>query len=65
MVEDHKHCIVCGKSVPPDKMICSPSCEELLKQQQKRLKRMRLFTMVFFMLLFVAIMVISAVRGNA
>jgi predicted nucleic acid-binding Zn ribbon protein len=62
MVDDHKHCIVCGKSVPLDRLFCSPSCEEVFKQQQKRMKKTRTYTMVFFVLLFALLMVVSAVK---
>ena len=36
MIDDHKHCVVCGKPMDPDKTVCSPSCDELMKQQQKK-----------------------------
>ncbi|MEM1689255.1 MAG: DUF2116 family Zn-ribbon domain-containing protein [Candidatus Hadarchaeales archaeon] len=65
MVEDHRHCVVCGKPVPPDKFICSPSCEEILRKQQKRYHRIQLYTMILFFLLFVLILVISVVKGSS
>ncbi len=59
MVEDHKHCVMCGKPTDPDKYICSPSCEELMKQQRKKMSRNRMFMMVFFVVMFVVIILLS------
>jgi len=59
VIEDHKHCIVCGKPTDPDKTVCSPSCEEILKQQQKRMNRSRLVMLIIFIVLFAIIMLSS------
>ena len=62
MPEDHRHCIVCGKAVAPDKFFCSPSCEDIFKQQQKRMRRTRLIMMTIFIALFVLIVVLSYIK---
>jgi predicted nucleic acid-binding Zn ribbon protein len=54
MVEDHKHCIVCGKPIEPDKFVCSPSCEEIVKKQQKSMARSR---MIMLMMIFIIIII--------
>ncbi len=59
MVDDHKHCIVCGKAVDADKFFCSPSCDDIFKKQQKRVARSRLIMMVLIIALFVSIIVSS------
>ncbi|MDI6820389.1 MAG: DUF2116 family Zn-ribbon domain-containing protein [Candidatus Hodarchaeaceae archaeon] len=59
MVEDHKHCVVCGRSVAPEKLLCSVECENMFKQHQKRMLRMRLFTMAIFIALFLLILLSS------
>jgi predicted nucleic acid-binding Zn ribbon protein len=56
MIEDHKHCIVCGKPVEMDKFVCSPSCEEIIKRHQKSASRSRMImfaVMIFIIILFV------------
>jgi len=63
MIEDHKHCIVCGKATGPDKFFCSPSCEEMFKKQQKRMARSRMIMMVLLAVVFVVIMLISSLRS--
>jgi predicted nucleic acid-binding Zn ribbon protein len=58
MVEDHRHCVVCGKPVEPDKFVCSPSCEEIIKKQQKSVARSR---MIMLMLIFIIILMFAVV----
>jgi len=64
MVEDHKHCVVCGKAVPADKLFCSQECEDRLKLQQKRMSRMRLYTMLMMAGLFLLLIVTSLMRSQ-
>ncbi|HID60272.1 MAG TPA: DUF2116 family Zn-ribbon domain-containing protein [Hadesarchaea archaeon] len=64
MIEDHKHCIVCGKATGADKFFCSPSCEDVFKKQQKRMARSRMVMLILFVALFVVIMVISSLRST-
>lgn len=59
MIEDHKHCIVCGKPVEMDRFVCSPSCEDILKQQQKRMARSRTIMMVIFVVMIIVIVLLS------
>jgi len=64
VIEDHKHCIVCGKPTSPDKFFCSPSCEEIFKRQQKRMARSRMVMMILLAALFVLIVIMSS-RGSS
>jgi len=63
MVEDHKHCIVCGRVVSSDKLLCSPECEERFKMQQKRVSRLRMYMMFMVAALFLLIITISLIRA--
>lgn len=65
MIEEHRHCIVCGKPTGPDKFFCSPSCEEVFKIQQKRMRRSRLIMLGLFIAMFIAIVAMSALRGSS
>jgi len=62
MIEEHKHCIVCGKVTEPEKSICSPSCEEVLKKQQKQMARSRTIMLVFFVVMIIIIVVLSMLQ---
>jgi len=63
MVEDHRHCVVCGRPIPPDRYVCSPSCEEILRRRQKGYRRMQLYTIITFTALFILVLLIGA-RGS-
>ncbi|MEM4161379.1 MAG: DUF2116 family Zn-ribbon domain-containing protein [Thermoplasmata archaeon] len=30
-VEDHRHCVICEKVIPPDKKVCGKKCEKELE----------------------------------
>jgi predicted nucleic acid-binding Zn ribbon protein len=64
VVEDHKHCVVCGRAIEPDKFICSPACEEVLKKSQKQAARMRFIMLGMFVALFVVLIVVSYLKGS-
>ncbi len=59
MVEDHRHCPVCGKVVEKEKLFCSPPCEELFRTQQERMRRARLFSLLLILLLLILLWMIS------
>lgn len=63
MIEDHKHCVVCGKPTEVTKTVCSPSCEEILRRQQKRMARSRMMMLIFFVVMILLIMVIPYLTG--
>lgn len=58
----HKHCVVCGKAVEPDKSYCSDKCEDQLKKDQKR---QRMFFLMLFGILIIMILfsLLSAPKG--
>ncbi|MEM3402482.1 MAG: DUF2116 family Zn-ribbon domain-containing protein [Candidatus Hadarchaeales archaeon] len=64
-MEDHKHCIICGKAIPPDKYICSPSCETILKSHQRQAQRMRIVTLGVFFLFFIILLATAILRSQA
>jgi len=45
----HRHCIVCGKAIEPDKVFCGDDCK---KEYERERKRQRNFTLMMFALLF-------------
>ncbi len=53
----HRHCIVCGKAIEPDKTFCSDNCQ---KEYEKERKKQRNFTLMMFALLFLVLMFLMA-----
>jgi len=63
-IEDHKHCIVCGKPTTADKFFCSPSCEAVFQTQQKKMKKSRTLMLALFVVMFVVMIVITSLKGG-
>ncbi|MEM0359371.1 MAG: DUF2116 family Zn-ribbon domain-containing protein [Candidatus Hadarchaeales archaeon] len=63
MVEDHRHCLSCGKAVERDKLFCSSSCEELFKKQQERMRKARTFSLLLLFLLLFLLVALSLLPG--
>jgi predicted nucleic acid-binding Zn ribbon protein len=63
-VEDHRHCIVCGKPTTSEKFFCSPACEDVFKTQQKKMKKSRTLMMVLFIVMFVVMIALTSLRGS-
>ncbi len=51
----HRHCIVCGKAIEPEKSFCGDKCEKKYKDERKR---QRNFTIFMFLLLIALIVMI-------
>jgi predicted nucleic acid-binding Zn ribbon protein len=41
MIEQHKHCPVCGTPMPMSERFCSPNCEQLALANQQKVKKSR------------------------
>ncbi|MEM2874807.1 MAG: DUF2116 family Zn-ribbon domain-containing protein [Candidatus Hadarchaeales archaeon] len=64
MVEDHRHCVVCGKPTAPEKFFCSPSCEALFRQGQRRAVRYRNMMIVLLVVIFALLFVTYMLRAG-
>ena len=41
MVDQHKHCPMCGKPIPMDEKFCSPKCEQIFAERQRKVMKTR------------------------
>lgn len=41
MVEQHKHCPICATPIPMSERYCSPNCEQIAIENQKKIKKSR------------------------
>ena len=48
MVEQHKHCPICATPIPMNEKYCSPNCEQIAIENQKRMKKSRRILYVLF-----------------
>ncbi|OYT34809.1 hypothetical protein B6U96_11930 [Archaeoglobales archaeon ex4484_92] len=47
----HRHCLVCGKAIEPDKQFCSDECEEIMKKERRRQRNFMIFMFLILVLL--------------
>ncbi|MEM1575834.1 MAG: DUF2116 family Zn-ribbon domain-containing protein [Nitrososphaerota archaeon] len=54
----HRHCLICGISIPPDKNFCSEKCEKEYEKSMKRRRTMNIFLVLMFIIYFIIFLVI-------
>jgi predicted nucleic acid-binding Zn ribbon protein len=47
-IPDHKHCPVCGRSMPVDAEFCSDPCRAMNEERLRRERRARTITLVIY-----------------
>lgn len=62
-IVDHRHCRVCGKAIPPGKEFCSVECENAQRRIESRQKRMRNILLILYVVVFLLIFAMIALRG--
>ncbi|OPX59492.1 MAG: hypothetical protein A4E25_00976 [Methanobacterium sp. PtaB.Bin024] len=48
MIEQHKHCPVCGTPIPMSEKFCSPKCEQIAITNQQKIKKSRRMLYILF-----------------
>lgn len=59
---DHRHCIVCGRAIPPDEQVCSPDCREKLELSKEKEKRSRRMMLIIYVVMVVVILIFFLLR---
>ncbi|MCS3901000.1 DUF2116 family Zn-ribbon domain-containing protein [Methanococcus voltae] len=54
-MEQHKHCINCGISIPPEEDFCSTKCKEEFAKRRKKMLRSQLLMFGAFVIVFGAL----------
>ena len=63
MIEQHKHCPVCGTPIPMDEKFCSPNCEQIAITNQQKIRRSRRMIYILFAI-FILIWVVFMLRDQ-
>ncbi|KAF5088936.1 DUF2116 family Zn-ribbon domain-containing protein [Methanobacterium aggregans] len=63
MVEQHKHCPVCGKPVPLSERYCSQDCEQIAAENQKKVAKTRKILYGLF-IVFILVWILLTLRGK-
>ncbi len=63
MTKPHKHCPMCGTSIPMDERFCSPNCEKIFAERQRKVLRTRRIMYAVFALIII-IYLVYILRGR-
>jgi predicted nucleic acid-binding Zn ribbon protein len=63
MIEPHKHCPGCGTPVPMGENYCSPRCQQIIVENQKKVKKTRNLIYILFAV-FILIWLFFILRGK-
>ncbi len=55
----HRHCVVCGKAIEPDKVTCSDDCQQTLEKEKKKQRNFMIFMMGGFLILMLLLFMFS------
>lgn len=62
-VEPHKHCPGCGAPMPMSERYCSPRCQQIIAENQKKVKRTRNIIYIIFAI-FIIVWLYFMLRGT-
>jgi len=63
MTKPHKHCPMCGASIPMEERFCSPKCEQVFAERQRKIARTRKMVYAGFIILII-IYLVYILRGQ-
>ena len=63
MVEEHAHCVVCGKVIEPGKKFCSPECELKYIREKEILEKNRRMINILMVLIPILFVVSTIIVG--
>jgi len=61
-IVDHRHCVICGKAIPPDEQTCSPDCKEKLELSREKEKKSRRMMLIIYVVMIVALLLLFLFR---
>jgi predicted nucleic acid-binding Zn ribbon protein len=63
MTDQHKHCPMCQKPIPLSEKFCSPKCEQIYTENQKKIAKSRKILYIAFGI-FILIWIFFTLRGK-
>jgi len=63
MTDQHKHCPMCQKPIPLSEKYCSPKCEQIFLENQKKIAKSRKILYIAFAA-FILIWIFFTLRGK-
>jgi predicted nucleic acid-binding Zn ribbon protein len=63
MTDQHKHCPLCQKPIPLSEKFCSPKCEQIYLENQRKIAKSRKILYIAFAV-FIIIWIFFTLRGK-
>jgi len=63
MIEQHKHCPMCGTPIPMSEKFCYPNCEEIARANQQKVQKTRKMLYILFAV-FVLVWIFFMLKGK-
>jgi predicted nucleic acid-binding Zn ribbon protein len=57
-IPDHRHCVICGRPVPPKEELCSDECRGVYQDRLKRERRSRVMLLILYVALMASLFLI-------
>ncbi len=64
MVDQHKHCPMCGTPIPMDERFCSPRCEQIMAEIKRKVAKTRKIFYLAFAALIIIYIIFVVLRGK-
>ena len=62
-IVDHRHCMTCGRAIPPDREFCSEECRRKYEEARMREKRMRKMLWIIYAVMIGALLIMILIRA--
>ena len=62
-IVDHRHCMTCGKAIPPDKEFCSEECRKKYEQVRMREERMKKILWIMYAVMIGSLLMVIVLRA--
>ena len=62
-IVDHRHCMTCGRAIPPDREFCSEECRRKYEEARMRERRMRKMLWIIYAVMIGALLVTIMLRA--
>ena len=61
-IVDHRHCITCGKAIPPDKEFCSEECRKKYERVRMKEERVKKILWIMYAVMIGSLLIVIVLR---
>ena len=61
-IVDHRHCMTCGKAIPPDKEFCSEECRKKYERVRMKEERVKKILWIMYAVMIGSLLIVIVLR---